>query len=174
MTRQELEHAIRAAGEVARDSELWVFGSQAVLAEYPDAPMLLRQSIEVDVAPKNHPERVDEIDGALGEQSSFHETFGFYVHGVPIESAKLPPGWQERTVPVSGRGSGTTTGLCLESHDLAASKLAAFREKDLRFARTLLIEGMIDPEVLLNRVAALPVEESERDRIALWIQAISE
>jgi hypothetical protein len=172
MNRQELEHAIRAACEVAQDIELWVFGSQAILAEYPDAPPLLRQSIEVDVAPKNHPERVDEIDGALGEMSSFHETFGYYVHGVPIESAKIPSGWMGRAVPVPGRGPATSTGLCLERHDLAASKMTAYREKDLRFVRTLLIEGMIEPDVLLNRVATLPVEESVRAHIALWVRAV--
>lgn len=31
MTRSQLEHAIRAACEVANDTELWVFGSQAIL-----------------------------------------------------------------------------------------------------------------------------------------------
>ncbi len=38
MTRDELEHAIRAACDIADDTELWVFGSQAVLGSYPDAP----------------------------------------------------------------------------------------------------------------------------------------
>lgn len=69
MTREEeeLEHAIRAACDVAEDQEIWVFGSQAILGEYPDAPERLRQSAEADVSPKNYPERVDQIDGALGE-----------------------------------------------------------------------------------------------------------
>jgi hypothetical protein len=42
MTRDQLEHAIRAACDVARDDELIVFGSQAILGEYPDAPPGLR------------------------------------------------------------------------------------------------------------------------------------
>ena len=52
MTRSELEHAIRAACDVVHDNELWVFGSQAILGPFPDAPAALRQSREVDVAPK--------------------------------------------------------------------------------------------------------------------------
>jgi hypothetical protein len=48
VTRDQLEHAIRAACDVAEDSEVWVFGSQAILGEFPDAPEALRASIEVD------------------------------------------------------------------------------------------------------------------------------
>lgn len=95
MTRDELEHAIRAACDVAGDSELYVFGSQSILGQYPDAPAELRQSAEADVAPKNRPERAEAIDGALGELSQFHETHGFYVHGLTIEAAVLAPGWEE-------------------------------------------------------------------------------
>ncbi len=101
MTRDQLEHAIRAACDVSNDTELWIFGSQAILGGFPNAPESLRASIEVDVQPKNRPEAADIVDGSLGELSMFHETHGFYVHGISIESAKLPQGWGQRTVPVS-------------------------------------------------------------------------
>ena len=52
MTRDELEHAIRAACEVAGDDEVYVFGSQAILGQYPDAPDALRQSAEADMRPR--------------------------------------------------------------------------------------------------------------------------
>ena len=38
MTRDQLEHAIRAACEIANDTELIVFGSQAILGTYSDPP----------------------------------------------------------------------------------------------------------------------------------------
>ena len=38
MTRDQLEHAIRAACDVAEDTELIVFGSQAILGTFPDPP----------------------------------------------------------------------------------------------------------------------------------------
>lgn len=72
MTRTELEHAIRAACDVSRDDEVYVFGSQAILGQFPDAPDGVRMSQEADISPKNHPERVDLIDGSLGEESQFH------------------------------------------------------------------------------------------------------
>ena len=51
MTRAELEHAIRAACDVSGDDEVYVFGSQAILGQYPEAPESLRQSAEADIAP---------------------------------------------------------------------------------------------------------------------------
>jgi len=67
MTRAELEHAIRAACDVSGDSEVYVFGSQAILGQYPDAPESLRQSAEADIAPVKAIDMVDVIDGNLGE-----------------------------------------------------------------------------------------------------------
>lgn len=132
MNINQLYHAIRAACEIADDTELWVFGSQAILGSYPNAPEDLRTSVEVDVQPKNRPERTIRIDGALGELSIFHRTHEFYVHGVSVETAKLPDGRKDRVVPVSDeeltRGM---TGLCVEVHDLAARQLAAVRGNNI-------------------------------------------
>lgn len=52
MTRDQLEHAIRIACAVSEDTELLIFGSQAILGEHPDTPADLRVSVEVDVQPK--------------------------------------------------------------------------------------------------------------------------
>jgi hypothetical protein len=170
MTRDQLEHAIRAACEVSNDTELWIFGSQALLGEFPDAPESLRASIEVDVQPKNRPEAVDVIDANLGELSMFHQAHGFYVHGLSIESAMLPDGWEQRTKPISDpistRGN---TGWCIELHDLAASKLAAYREKDREFVRLLLIEKMIDGAILDERIRALNIEDQLQERLHRWL-----
>jgi len=169
MTIEQLEHAIRAACEVAQDTEVWVFGSQAILATYPDAPVSLRRSVEVDVQPKNRPDQIDRVDGALGELSQFHETHGFYVHGVPIENVELPDGWRDRTVKISNPNTLDNTGYCLEAHDLAASKLAAFRQRDLDFVRILLVERLLDPETLIVRTRALPVHSEKQERLATWV-----
>jgi len=170
VTREELEHAIRAACEVADDTELIVFGSQAILGEHPDAPPGLRASIEVDVQPVNKPEAIDDIDGILGELSLFHSTHGFYVHGVSLDTAKLPARWEERTVAVSDAiATRGYIGHCLEAHDLAASKLAAYREKDRDFVRTLLVEELVDPATLKQRIGDLEVAEKDRSRLDAWV-----
>lgn len=171
MRYDQLEHAIRAACEVSGDTELWIFGSQSILGTHPTAPDSLRASIEVDVQSKNRPEMTDCIDGALGQDSQFHATHGFYVHGLSIESAVLPGGWVERTVVVSHPvGTRGCAGLCLEAHDLAASKLVANREKDRVFVTTLFIEGLIDGDTLRERIRQLPIEAHHRDRLTRWVE----
>ena len=75
MTRDELEHAIRAACDVADDDEVWVFGSQAILGQYEDAPEELRMSVEVDIAPVNELSKTIDIDANLGELSAFHQAY---------------------------------------------------------------------------------------------------
>jgi hypothetical protein len=100
VNREQLEHAIRAACDVSGDNELIIFGSQAILGQFPHAHEELRRSIEVDLTPKNKPETVDKIDGALGENSMFHQNHGFYVHGISIDAVKLPENWEKRTIRV--------------------------------------------------------------------------
>jgi len=176
MTREQLEHAIRAACEVTKDSEIWVFGSQAILGEFPNAPEDLCASIEVDVQPKNRPDNVGDIDATLGELSLFHQTHGFYVHGLPLEeAAALPQGWEHRAKPVvdeiSTRGK---IGWCIETHDLAASKLAAYREKDRDFVRVLLTERMIVVKTLLERIKLLKIDKQQRKSLLQWVQKTAE
>ena len=87
MQREQLEHVIRAAASIVDDDEIMVVGSQAVLGAHPAAPAALLRSVEADVFPRNHPDRAILIDGAIGEGSPFHETFGYYAHGVGPETA---------------------------------------------------------------------------------------
>ncbi len=173
MTRAQLEHAIRAACDVAEDTEVYVFGSQSILGTHPDAPSGLLVSEEADISPKHRRDLTDRVDAMLGQDSQFHITHGFYVHGVPIEeAATLPPDWETRTVRVQNANTRNHTGWCLEAHDLAAAKLAAFRDKDRDFVRLLLVEGLIDRGVLQDRLAALAIAEADRTRLRVWIAAV--
>ena len=172
MTREQLEHAIRAACDVSEDTEIWIFGSQAILGEFPNAPEQLCASIEVDVQPKNRTDKIDAIDAILGELSLFHQTHGFYVHGLPIEkAATLAQGWEHRVTAVFDEiATNGKTGWCVETHDLAASKLAAYREKDRNFVRILLIEEMINAVTLIERIRMLRIDENLCDRLVQWVE----
>lgn len=158
MTRAELEHVIRASAAIAADSHIVVLGSQTILGRYPDAPAELRASMEADVYPKHAPENAEVIDGAIGEQSVFHHTFGYYAHGVGPETAVLPGGWQQRVVTICNENTNGSTGECLEPHDLAVSKMAAGREKDVVFVRRMLALGMISATVLADRIRQIENE----------------
>jgi hypothetical protein len=165
MTRSELEHIIRAAGAIAKDREIVIFGSQAILGEYPDAPTELLASMEADVFPLNHPERADKIEGAIGEFSRFHDEFGYYAQAVSHSTATLPTGWRRRLVRIKNENTGGVAGLCLEVHDLAISKYVAGREKDLAFTRVLVREQLVDQKKLLQRLAMTSVMPALRKLI---------
>jgi len=169
VTREQLEHAIRAVCDMSGETEVIVIGSQSILGEFPEAPAFLRQSTEVDVILKNKPEMTDHVDGALGELSSFHATHDFYVHGVSPGTATLPDGWEDRLVMIRSESTRQNTGWCLQGYDLAASKLVAFREKDRDFVRVLLGERLLMPPTLQERLAALPIPEADRARLVGWV-----
>jgi len=165
MQRSELEHLIRASGEIAGDDEIIIIGSQAVLGQFPDAPLALRMSMEADVFPKNKPERADNIDGAIGEGSSFHELHGYYAQGVGEGTAVLPNGWRNRLVAVINENTNGVTGLCLEVHDLAISKLIAQRPKDLEFVQELVRRDMIQKRSMLRLLEETRIDNRLRSRI---------
>jgi len=171
MRRAELEHVIRASAAIAEDDELIIVGSQAVLGQFPDAPPELLVSVEVDVYPKNHPERADLIDGSIGELSPFHTTFGYYAQGVGPTTAVLPSGWADRLVAVHSPATRGATGWCLEIHDLVLSKYVANREKDQEFIAAAIAHGMVDHAELARRLPAMPIDPDARAQIAAAIDA---
>jgi hypothetical protein len=125
VTREQLEHVIRAACDVAGDN--------------------------------------------IGELSRFHQTYEIYAHGLPVDAPTLPSGWQKRVVVIRSDGTRGNSGLCLEPHDLAASKLVAFRDKDRDFVRLLLTERMINAKVLISRIQTLDVSAEQRQRMTEWV-----
>jgi hypothetical protein len=141
-------------------------GSQAILGAFPDAPQTMLTSVEADVFPRNHPELADEVDVAIGELSSFHETFGYYAHGVGPETVTAPRGWGERLVPVVGEQLEGATGWCLEPHDLVAAKMTAGREKDWHFIEEALRHRLVRPEILRERLHELPLPSERCDELA--------
>lgn len=152
MQRPQLEHIIRAAAGITGATEIVVIGSQAVLGQFPNAPAELLVSIEADVFTFRDPSDADLIDGSIGEGSPFHQTFGYYAHGVAEDTAILPPGWKNRLVRVRNENTGNGCGLCLEAHDLAVAKLVAGREKDAAFVSDLLRHKLASADQIKARL----------------------
>ena len=171
MKRSELEHLIRAAAAVTDQYEIVVVGSQSVLGAVPDAPDVLLQSREADCYPLHRPDLADVIDGAIGEFSPFDERFGYYAQGVGPEPAILPGGWESRLVKIQNENTDLKIGYCREPHDLAASKLAAGRDKDWPFVETMLWHKIVHGAVVEERVEQLPVSDEQKKRLVDWIRA---
>jgi hypothetical protein len=167
MRRSELEHVIRAAAAITDQYEIMIVGSQSILGAVPEPPAALTESMEADVYPLHRPDLADLIDGAIGEGSPFHDRFGYYAQGVGPETATLPAGWEDRLVRIQNPNTDLKIGFCLDPHDLAASKLAAGREKDWPFVDEMIKAGIVGIAELTRRVEGLPLSETRK--ILAWL-----
>jgi hypothetical protein len=171
--REQLEHVLRAASQIADDPDVLVIGSQSVLGAIPEErlPPAATASIEADVAFFDDPgdRKADQVDGAIGELSRFHETFGYYAQGVSVSTAVLPTGWRDRLIVVENASTAPGRGYLLDPHDCVVSKLVAGREKDYVFAAALIQSRLIDPSVIAERIETVDVLPAVRQRLRSWI-----
>jgi hypothetical protein len=164
MKKRQVDHALRAAGRITGEKQFVIIGSQSLHGKHPDLPDEILTSFEVDlIAPKNT-DRAAWLND-IGIESPFHETFGYYVDPVDDKTPILPKGWKGRLVNLPPGDTEGVKGLCLDPHDLAIAKYAAFREKDLIFTRELARRGLVSKERLLALLEQTPVDEERRIRI---------
>lgn len=161
MNRSQLEHIIRAAADVTNQYEIVVVGSQSILGAFPNAPAECTLSIEADVFPLGAEELSDEIDGAIGEGSPFHEMYKCYAQGVDSTTSTLPANWEHRLVRIQNQNTNLRIGWCLDPVDLFLAKCHAWRDKDQEFTRALLREKFVSVDAVLERVPQMP----EKDRV---------
>ncbi len=175
MRRTQLEHIIRAAGDVLGEQTVIIVGSQAILASFheDELPVTATRSLEGDVLPLNDPDglKADLIDGVMGELSRFDATHGIHADGVSEGTSVLPAGWRERLISYSNANTNGVTGLCLERHDLCIAKLVANREKDREFVGGLLKGRMVDGEVIIDRLVTTNVAEDRVRKITEFVLA---
>jgi hypothetical protein len=159
MDRASFVHVIQAAAAVVED-ELVVVGSQAVLAHIERPPEAMVRSAEVDVYPRSDPDRAIEIDKHIGDSSRFHETHGYFAHGVGPETITAPAGWEGRLlrfeVPPIRRKDRNAVAYCLSLPDLMLAKLAAGRPHDVEFVEEALRSELVDAGDLRRGVDLMP------------------
>lgn len=163
MNREQLEHSLRAAGQIINENSFIVIGSQSVLGAFPTAPPELLYSMEVDLIPKNNKSRTHELE-AIGEMSRFSETHGYYVDPVSEGTAILPRGWKGRLVNVQNENTGNVLGLCLNPADLVVAKVAAGREKDIEFVKAMIAHGMVDRARVCQYASTIPCPMNDLTR----------
>lgn len=176
MTREELEHIIRASSDVTDQYEFVIVGSQSILGPVPNPEEVFTMSAEADIYPLQAPELAEKIEGALGEGSQFHETYGYYAQGVGPETAVLPAGWMNRVHRVQNAGTNDRVGYCLDVVDLFMSKAVAGRDKDRVFCMALLEYGYVRPTQVLDLVSlmSLDVEQQRKLRATIrrWVKTL--
>jgi len=185
MRRDQLEHAVRTACQIIGQPAVVVLGSQAILGSFreDDLPPEATMSAEIDILPladdRDETARLaDLIEGVAGEWSSFEEQHGFSIDGVDWETAVLPGGWRDRLVKVQNRNTAAPAGTpqyigwCLDKEDLCVAKLCAFREKDQNFVAALLDAGLVDAELIAERLLTVPKKHLPGTEHALhWLES---
>ena len=164
MKKHQLDHVLRAAGKITGQKQFVIIGSQSLHGKYPDLPDQIVTSAEVDLIAKGAAERTEWLN-AIGQDSPFHEQFGYYADPVEEGTAVLPAGWKGRLVNLPPGDTEGVQGLCLDPHDLAIAKYVARREKDLAFNRALAERGILSQGRLIQLLAKTAVAGAVRERI---------
>lgn len=164
MKKHQLDHLLRAAGRITGTKQFIVIGSQSLHGKFPDLADELVQSAEADLIAKGKIERTEWLN-AIGQDSPFHEQFGYYADPVEEGTAVLPEGWKARLVNLAPGDTEGVRALCLEPHDLAIAEYVAARDKDRAFNRELVRRGIVSRERLFALLEKTPITASERRRI---------
>lgn len=176
MTRDQLADVLSCVSRIAQTRDVLVYGSQSILGSYSEneLPPEATGSMEVDIIFFDDPDydKSSLVDAAIGELSDFHNEYGYYPQGVSITTAKLPEGWEDRLVPYETPRTKPGRGLCLEPHDCILAKLVRFEQKDVNFAVALVKAGLIDLDILAERVGTLPTHPANIQRTRNWIGAM--
>ena len=170
MNREDLEHIIRASGDVTDEYEFIIVGSQAILGSIPYPEPIFKMSAEADIYPLNAPDLADRIDGAIGEGSRFHESNGYYAQGVGPDTAVLASGWKGRLHRIQNGNTNDRVGYCLDVVDLFLSKVQAGREKDRVFCMALMAHGHVQVDEALRLVSDMPLDDEAKRRLRARIQ----
>lgn len=170
MKKQQVDHVLRAAGELTREKQFVIIGSQSLHGKYPDPADDIVRSIEVDLIAKNHPDRTEWLN-LIGQDSRFHETHGYYADPADENTATLPKGWKARLINLPPGDTRGVSALCLDPHDLAIAKYVARREKDLVFTRALAARGIVQKPQLLALLAKTAIDAQWRERIRGFIES---
>jgi hypothetical protein len=152
-TIEDVERVVRALARAFEAEEVFIIGSQAILASMPDAPESARESPEVDAFPGNaklweiaqgeiepgvNHVASEHIFKNFGEGSHFHDTHGFWIDGVDETTAILPRGWRSRAVTAQiGVDGRAVLAVAPSPIDLVVSKLARLDPKDKSFAEAI-------------------------------------
>jgi hypothetical protein len=164
MKKHQLDHILRAAGNITGQKQFVIVGSQALHGKYPDLADEIVMSADADLFASRQPDAT-ELLNEIGVDSPFHVTYGFYADPIDEGTAVLPKGWKGRLVNLPAGDTGGVRGLCLEPHDLAISKYVAARDKDRIFTRELARRGLVDRRKLLALVEQTPISAGVKERI---------
>ena len=181
-TREDLTRAVRAVARHFKTDTVYLIGSQAILASWPDAPSEARMSVEFDAYPGNAAawensnaglEASEEINALFGFGSDFHIAFGFYIDGVDEHTASLPKNWKRRAVRVRiPDGDREITAIAPSVDDLIVAKLARLDDKDKRFVAACHRARPLDMDRIRILIEVTKLDEARKRAATAFIDSL--
>src|ERR1041384_613146 len=119
MTLSEFENLLRRAGELARERDFFLIGSQALRGTCSVIPRDFPKTFEADLYPRRCPEAWAFLRRQLGRTSHFSKKQGYWLDCANPGLSTLPDGWDKRLVPVRPPRHRGATAWRLAPHGLS-------------------------------------------------------
>jgi hypothetical protein len=161
----DLQTLFEEARRLTGEAEFVVVGSLSILGIMPasQVPTRMLMSIDVDCFSRQDPERVFELQRALGAGSPFEARHGFYLDPISPRVPTLPEQWEYRLIRVALEHG--IVVFFLEPNDAAVSKYARCEPRDREWIRAGLLAGLLSAPVIESRFRQTEFFDTrERDR----------
>ena len=179
MNINDIDRVLSAIREASGLDEFVVIGSLSALGiTSGNLPARMTWSMEVDAYPERDPKRAFEFSEQFGEDSAFHQTYGYYFDAVSPDLPTLPEGWEQRMIKEM-LPSGVKVKY-LEPNDCAVSKYARSEPKDREWIRAGIEAGILSlPTVDYRMRETLFIDDNEHGKAkaslqedATWFKAL--
>ncbi len=177
-----LDHLFKmfaAARDMTGHSDYVVIGSLSVLGLGDDSPIPADMTVsnDIDCFTKADPERILDVQAALGADSAFHVKYGYCLNPVSPSLPALPEGWEDRMNMIERDGIRV---WFLEPNDAAMSKYARGERRDQRWIRAGAVNGLISLPTVNARLKDTLFVDAEEERAVrarieadrVWFEAI--
>jgi hypothetical protein len=168
MNRGDIKRLLDEAMKITNHRDYVIIGSLSVLGTVAHPPISMTGSIDVDLYPKNDPDRAFEIADKLGLGSDFEQTYGYYADAVSPMLPTLPEGWEQRLIRIAF-DSGAVAWF-LEPNDAGISKYVRGEPRDREWIRAGLLASILSIPTIEYRFRETIMEPEERQRAKLAIE----
>ena len=160
MNLQALFAMFKEAQRLSGHTDFVVIGSLSILGleQNFDIPDAMTLSNDVDCYTPADPDRIFDVVGALGENSPYHKTSGFFLDAVSPELPSLPDGWQGRLIKVERDG---LKAWFLDPNDAALSKYARGEPRDRRWIQAGILAGVVSMPIIKTRIGSTNFYDKE-------------
>ena len=168
-----------AARDLTGHRDYVVIGSLSVLGLGDDSPIPSDMTIsnDIDCYTKADPERIRDVQAALGADSAFHAQNGYFLDPVSPSLPSLPEGWEGRMNRIERNGIRV---WFLEPNDAAMSKYARGERRDQRWIRAGAANGLVSLPTVNARLKDTLFVDAEEERAVrarieadrVWFEAI--